>query len=116
MPLRVEMRAPRAGALLVALLALSPCAAPAEEAAEDGLGKQVFMTSKPACSVCHVLAKAGAAGTIGPSLDKLKPSEDRVRKAVRDGVGVMPKYRDTLTKEEIDAVSEYVATVAGTAE
>lgn len=116
MPLRTQTRATGAGALLALLLALSPSAAPAQEAGGDGLGKQIFMTSKPACSVCHGLAKAGAVGTIGPNLDKLKPSEDRVRKAVRDGVGIMPKYRDALSQEEIDAVSEYVAGAAGTAE
>jgi mono/diheme cytochrome c family protein len=56
---------------------------------------------------------AGAEGAVGPNLDDLKPSEDQVRTAVIGGVGAMPPFEDVLSAEEIDAVSQYVATVTG---
>lgn len=76
-------------------------------------GKQVFTAAEPACSICHALADAGAAGRIGPSLDTLRPTADAVRNALHDGPGAMPTYGDRLSKAEIDAVAEYVASVAG---
>jgi mono/diheme cytochrome c family protein len=33
--------------------------------------------------------------------------------AVREGVEAMPAYGETLTDEEIEAVADYVASVAG---
>lgn len=56
---------------------------------------------------------AGADGTVGPSLDELKPDLERALKAVRNGSGVMPAYQDKLTAEEIEAVANYVSRVAG---
>jgi cytochrome c6 len=50
---------------------------------------------------------------VGPSLDELKPDKAKVLEAVRKGIGVMPPYADKLTREQIDAVSAYVAKVAG---
>ena len=99
--------------LLSAMLALLPFAANAQDASSDELGKQIFTAARPPCSVCHTLADAGATGKIGPNLDERKPTEERVRTAVTGGVGVMPAYGDKLSKEQIAAVSEYVATVAG---
>ena len=89
----------------LALFLVAP-ASPADEA----LGRKVFTeVAQPPCALCHTLAAAGAAGTIGPSLDELKPDKPRVLEAVRKGVGVMPPYADKLTPEEIEAVAEYVA-------
>lgn len=56
---------------------------------------------------------AGATGSIGPSLDELKPDEARALKAIRGGVGVMPSYADKLPDDEIAAVARYVASTAG---
>ena len=96
--------------LAAALLAAGPALA------QDGdaeLGRQVFLErAEPACAICHTLAAAGAAGTIAPSLDELKPSKEAVRAAVAEGVGVMPSYADKLTEAEIEAVARYVAQVA----
>jgi mono/diheme cytochrome c family protein len=94
----------------LALALAQPHAAPAA----DELGREVFTRiAQPSCSVCHTLKDAGASGTIGPSLDELQPDEARVAQAVRDGVGVMPSFADTLTSEQIEAVAAYVASVAG---
>ena len=77
------------------------------------LGRQVFVKlSTPQCALCHTLADAGATGKIGPNLDELKPTEDKVNIAVTQGFENMPAYDDVLTQEQIDAVSEYVATAA----
>lgn len=97
-----------------ALIVAAPAATSAEDAAKLELGKRVFTTeAEPSCAICHVLADAGAAGALGPNLDELKPTEDRVRAAVAGGVGVMPAYAGTLSEEQIDAVAHYVASVAG---
>lgn len=91
-------------------LLLSPLPAPADEA----LGRKVFtQLAQPPCALCHTLQAAGAAGTVGPSLDELKPDKDRVREAVRKGVGVMPPFADKLTPEQIEALAVFVAAAAG---
>ena len=78
------------------------------------LGKQVFLEiAEPSCSICHALADAGATGDIGPNLDELQPSEERVATAVGKGGDIMPAFGDTLSEEQIEAVAHYVATVAG---
>ena len=95
--------------VLVAAL-LVPLPAWSEDAGE-ALGRQVFREAEPQCGICHTLADAGTTGEIGPNLDELKPTEEQVRLAVEDGVGVMPAYAETLSEEEIAAVAEYVANV-----
>lgn len=98
------MRAAAAGLAL----ALS-CAAHGEE-----LGRKVFTElAQPSCQLCHTLKAAGAAGTIGPSLDELKPDFDQALAAVRQGGGVMPPFGDKLTPAQIEAVARYVSEVAG---
>ena len=78
------------------------------------LGRKVFLqVAVPQCGVCHALADAGTTGTIGAKLEELKPDAERVAKAVRDGVGVMPSYRETLTAEQIEAVAYYVSRASG---
>lgn len=74
------------------------------------LGERVFKeVAEPACQLCHTLAAAGAEGEIGPNLDEMKPDYEKVRLAVERGVGNMPPFGETLSKEQIDAVSRYVA-------
>jgi mono/diheme cytochrome c family protein len=93
------------GAGLACLLA-----APVGAAAADELGRKVFTEiAQPSCALCHALQAAGAAGTIGPSLDELKPDKARVLEAVRKGVGVMPPFAGKLTPEQIEAVADFVA-------
>lgn len=77
------------------------------------LGKKVFLElSEPQCALCHTLADARATGEVGPILDELKPTADRVRTAVTNGIGPMPA-NSGLTKEQVDALAMYVSTVAG---
>lgn len=101
-----------AGVWIAAVLALAMPAAlgAAEAAGKMELGRKVFtQLAQPPCGLCHTLADAGTRGEIGVKLDDVKPDEERVIAAVRQGSGVMPRYEDKLTKEQIEAVAHYVA-------
>jgi len=74
-------------------------------------GKDVF--AKSGCASCHTLKDAGATGTVGPNLDEAKPSKDLVVERVTNGKAPMPSFKGQLTGQEIQAVAEYVSTVAG---
>ena len=77
-------------------------------------GKALFLTeATPACAICHTLADAGAAGTIGPDLDELDPDIGRVKQALKDGVGAMPSFAETLSESDMDAVAAYVVHATG---
>ncbi|HUH86929.1 MAG TPA: cytochrome c [Pusillimonas sp.] len=77
-------------------------------------GKELFISKAvPACAVCHTMADAGSSGTIGPDLDEIKPDMAAVKKALREGLGVMPNFSQTLSDEEIDAVAAYVSHAVG---
>jgi cytochrome c6 len=102
----------------VALIGLSAAAGQAasddvdEETLE--LGREVFLEhAQPPCGICHTLADAETRVTIAPRLDLLQPTAEEVREALIDGPGAMPSYAETLSEEEIDAVSQYVAAVSG---
>ena len=58
-------------------------------------GKAIFASS---CASCHTLAAAGASGTIGPNLDDAKPDEALVLDRVTNGMGVMPSFKDQLSR------------------
>jgi cytochrome c6 len=74
-------------------------------------GKEIFTAA--GCTSCHTLADAGSNGTVGPNLDEAKPSKALVIDRVTNGRGAMPSFKDTLSKQQIDAVAEYVSSVAG---
>jgi cbb3-type cytochrome c oxidase subunit III len=76
-----------------------------DTAAADG--KAVFASA--GCGSCHTLAAAGANGAIGPNLDEVKPSKDHVIERVTNGKGVMPSFKDSLSKQQIEAVADFVA-------
>lgn len=88
------------------------------------LGKTVFANN--GCSSCHTLAAAGAAGKIGPDLDKLPAEAQRAGKPlpgfVRESIvspdayiekgfppNVMPKtFGQALSKPQLDALVQYL--------
>lgn len=73
-------------------------------------GKRIFTeNAEPPCALCHTLRAADAIGEVGPDLDELKPDLQKVRQAVRNGVGNMPPYGESLSSADIDAVARYVA-------
>lgn len=96
-------------AVVVSTLAFSAQANPLEE------GKELFMSNaKPvACAVCHTLADAGSAGTIGPNLDELHPNKEQIVKVMMEGMGAMPSFAESLSDEEREAIATYVSSVAG---
>jgi len=100
-------------AVIVAVVS-NPFVHAADDSAQMALGKQLFLKGTvPACAVCHTLEAAGAQGAVGPVLDELKPNAARVAKALRNGLGQMPSYKDKLTDAQIDALSLYVAKASG---
>jgi len=96
--MRACFRAPALGALLVITAA---CALAEED------GRKLFGSVTPACALCHTLKDAGATGTVGPSLDELKPDAARVVKALRNGIGQMPAFPH-LSEAQIQALARYV--------
>ena len=60
-----------------------------------------------------MLSEAGTSGTIGPSLDDTSLTAEDIEAQVRTGGGGMPAFEETLSDEEIEAVSAYVADPAG---
>jgi len=74
-------------------------------------GKAVFTSA--GCVGCHTLADAGATGTVGPNLDKAKPSADLVATRVTNGKGPMPPFKGQLSDQQIQDVAAYVSSVAG---
>lgn len=118
---------PRAGRRAASLLILAgiavqglpalaqPASAPmADDAARRELGRLVFtQRAKPSCTVCHTLEAAQSTGAVGPVLDELRPDAERVAKAVRDGLGAMPSFRQSLTESEIAAVARFVEAATG---
>ena len=74
-------------------------------------GKSIFESA--GCSGCHTLKDAGASGNVGPDLDQLKPSESAVQHQVENGGGAMPAFKGTLSAAQIQAVAQYVSSVAG---
>ena len=101
------------GLLTLTLALVAPSASARADEAAMALGKKVFLEmSSPQCALCHTLADAGASGAVGPVLDELKPTADRVRTAVTKGIGPMPA-NTILTREQVEALALYVSTVAG---
>lgn len=101
------MKSSKVCGALFALVVLWPAAAGAQNVK---LGKELFIEkAQPPCGLCHSLKDAATIGEIGPNLDDLQPDRAKVRNAVKNGVGNMPPFGDTLTNFEIDSVARYVA-------
>lgn len=80
----------------------------ADEAADVELGRQLFKSVMPSCATCHTLQAVDATGTVGPSLDELKPDAARVETALREGLNAMPSYADTLDDAQIRALARFI--------
>ena len=80
--------------------------------AKDEQGKQLF---KESCASCHNLDAVNARGVTGPDLDEIGAvSKTRVINAIKNGgTGQKRMPEGLLEGEEADAVSGYVAKVAG---
>jgi cytochrome c oxidase subunit 2 len=89
-------------------------------------GKTLFTeAAEPAaCGSCHTLSEAGTTGTTGPNLDDVLPdlSEADIRQSIEDPdakiapgfqPGIMPRYGESLSPEQIDALVKYLTEVKG---
>jgi cytochrome c oxidase subunit II len=89
-------------------------------------GKTLFTdAAQPsACASCHTLADAGSTGTTGPNLDEVVPdlSDAEIKQSIEDpdakitegfNPGIMPRYGDSLSGEQVDALVKYLKEVAG---
>lgn len=102
-------------ALTWVLVAALPAQA-ADPADQMALGKKLFsQAATPPCALCHTLRDAGSQGVVGPVLDELKPDAARVANALRNGLGSMPAYKDTLSEAQIQALALYVSRASGAA-
>lgn len=91
-----------------------PCIATADEAEMLARGKALFASEAvPACAICHTLKDAGAEGAIGPDLDELKPSKEVVLKVLKEGMGAMPAFSETMSADDMQAVAAYIVSVTG---
>jgi cytochrome c oxidase subunit II len=89
-------------------------------------GKTLFTeAAQPtACASCHTLKDAGATGTTGPNLDEVVPSlsEADIKQSIEDPdakitegfqPGLMPRYGESLSAAQVDALVKYLKEVAG---
>ena len=91
-------------------IARSHTAAAAPSAGAAAAGREVFLSA--GCGGCHSLAAAAGTGTVGPNLDRARPSRSLVVTRVTNGMGAMPSFKDQLTPEQIRAVARYVSSAA----
>lgn len=70
-------------------------------------GKTVFVAS--GCGSCHVLAAAGASGTVGPNLDQVKLNESELLAWITTGKGAMPSFKSQLSKKQLADLVAFLA-------
>ena len=101
---------PVAAVLAGAALALGAGACGEEEKNSGGApdGRQLFADR---CGGCHTLSAAGTSGQVGPDLDQMRPSQDRVLNAIRRGPGQMPE--NVATGADAQAIARFVSQNAG---
>jgi mono/diheme cytochrome c family protein len=60
------------------------------------------------CAGCHTFAAAGTNGKVGPNLDQISLTADRIAEQIRNGGGGMPPFQGQLTDAQIQALANYV--------
>lgn len=111
---RLRRLAPVSLTALVALASLGCAEAPASVnlSPEAQQGREIFLRrSAPACGTCHKLSDARTRGALGPDLDTLELDVDRVRRAVSEGMPLMPAQKGILTPDQIDLLARYLVEV-----
>ena len=72
--------------------------------------KELFLHT---CATCHTLAAAGATGGIGPNLDQVRLTRQRVLNQIRTGSLSGAMSANLLTGKDANRVAAYVAQNAG---
>ena len=85
--------------LLILIILSFPSISYAEDLIK--IGENIFY-NKEACINCHILNAADGGNN--------QLSKEHVINIVTNGYGVMPAYKDKLTKKEIEAVAIFVST------
>ncbi len=80
-----------------------------EEAARGRMA--LLDQTEPSCGMCHTLADAGTTGRLGPDLDRLGTTEERIVAAVTNGLGTMPAYGESLSPTTIRDIARYIVEV-----
>ena len=111
----IRMRRLRRLLPLAAVLVLTACGGGGgDKSAADAnpAGAKVFADA--GCGGCHTLSAASSKGTVGPNLDSLQLSSDRVVRQVENGGNGMPSFSSKLSDQQIKDVAAFVAASAGT--
>jgi mono/diheme cytochrome c family protein len=95
-----------AGDLKKGLKGVLTVTAPAGGGANLTAGKTVFTTT--GCGGCHVLKAAGGVGTVSPNLDTSAIPLSTIVGRVTNGKGAMLAYKDQLTPQQIQDVSNFI--------
>ena len=96
---------------MLALAALGCAQAPASVALSPAAqqGRDIFLRrSAPACGSCHTLREAGTRGALGPNLDTMVLDPTRVRRAIAEGMPLMPAQEGILTADQIGLLVRYL--------
>jgi len=87
----------------------SPLAAqPLDLSPQAEAGQTVFLNAEPSCGACHGLVATGSQGSLGPNLDQLQPDQERIIRALNQGVGVMPSYQGRLSANQIRDLARFI--------
>lgn len=110
---RLGLRAALVSAAVLALASCSDVEAPAvPEGADSSLveGREVWQAN---CSRCHGGAGGGGAGPSlkGPWSEGREPDAAAMVTIVTEGRGAMPRFGNSLSPDEIEAVVRYVREV-----
>jgi cbb3-type cytochrome c oxidase subunit III len=60
------------------------------------------------CAGCHTFAAAGTNGKVGPNLDQISLTADRIALQIQNGGGGMPPFKGQLTDAQIQALAKFV--------
>jgi mono/diheme cytochrome c family protein len=94
--------------LALSILVLVACAKKTSGTASSISHEKAAGMFQSSCSGCH-----GSDGDSGraPDLTPMKIEKDEVVKTITKGEGRMPAFADQYSKEEIDAIADYVISI-----
>lgn len=92
-------------------MALSLVAGCVDRPESDASGADIYMD---VCATCHASDLSGSVGpALGPGTNAALQPDDYLMGAIRDGIGRMPSFSQTLTPEQIERVVAYLRQVQG---
>lgn len=103
------MKTIRFVAVALALLAMTACDGPSG----DATGEDIYIET---CAGCHAADLSGGVGpALGPDSNAAAQSDEYLVRTITEGRGRMPSFRQTLSRQQIERVVDYLRAVqAGT--